>query len=331
MEKLVYSASPHIKTRNTTKRIMIEVSIALLPACIAGIVFFGLGALWNLLIAVVFAVASEIVFKLCQRQNFKKIWQDFDFTSVVTGLLIGMNMYSTTKWYVPMLASIFAVVIVKMLFGGTGKNIVNPAIAGRIFVFMAFATQMTGGVVQVLPGIGSLVGGSVETGATNLASVLNPNISSSLSLADMFLGTGMAGAIGETCKLALIVGGVYLMVRGIINWRWPLVYIVVTGLFTVCLNKFDFSLFLPSILSGGLIMGALFMATDYVTSPITKTGNYIYFVLLGLLTAGLRQATGMEVVSFAILLGNLIVPLIDLYVRRKPFGHVKQKKQKEVE
>ena len=142
----------------------------------------------------------------------------------------------------------------------------------------------------------------------------------------MFLGTNLAGCIGETCKLAIILGAIYLAVMGIIEIQYPLIYIVVCGLFQVALQGFDFSLFLPSILSGGLIIGAFFMATDYVTTPNTKLGNYIYFVLLGLLTAGLRVATEMEVVSFAILLMNLVVPIIDKFIINKPFGFVKKNK-----
>ena len=138
----------------------------------------------------------------------------------------------------------------------------------------------------------------------------------------------MMGCIGETCKVALLIGAIYLAIRGIINIGYPIIYIAVTGLFTVALNGFNFEYFLPSILSGGLILGAFYMATDYTTSPNTTAGNVIYFILLGLVTVGLRQATGIEVVSFAILLLNLFVPLIDKFIINKPFGFVKQKKNK---
>lgn len=327
MQQLIYSSSPHIKRPLTTKRIMIEVSIALLPVSIAACVLFGLPALWILLIATVVAVASELVFKLCQKQKFGDFWKAFDFTSVVTGMLIGLNMPAGVELYVPALASIFAIVIVKMLFGGTGKNMVNPAIAGRVFAFLSFGTMTQ----YVSPIYGGINGGSVSTGATNLGSILNPDsVTSTLSTLDLLLGTGVAGVIGETCRLAIIIGGVYLMIRGILNFRWPIVYIAVVGLVTVMLNGFNFALFLPSILSGGLILGAIFMATDYVTSPTSKWANYAYFAVLGILTAVLRQATGIEVVSFAILLMNLTVPLFDKYIRPRPFGYTKQPKVKEV-
>lgn len=324
-----FSPSPHVKSNNTTRRIMIDVCIALLPAAIAGVVYFGLNAFLLVAISVISAMLSEGIFLLVTGKTVKDIIAQFDFTSCVTGLLIALTMGSHTPLYVPVLASAFAIVVVKMLFGGTGKNLVNPAITGRIFAFMSFTTLMVGG--WVAPSIGSLVGGSSfnpDTGATVLTNMLAGEKSTGLSTLDLLLGTGVAGCIGETCKLALILGGIYLAIRGVINIGYPIIYVAVTGLFTVALNGFDFNLFLPSILSGGLILGAIFMATDYTTTPDTTTGNVIYFVLLGLVTAGLRQATGMEVVSFAILLMNLFVPLIDKFVINRPFGFVKTKKVK---
>lgn len=367
MATYVYSSSPHIKSPNTTRRIMIDVCIALLPACIAGCVLMGtanpayskLGLLsaMHLIICCLSAVAAEFVFLLCCKKPFMTILKEFDFTSLVTGLLIGMNLYPTSKWYVGILASVFAIVVVKMLFGGTGKNIVNPAIAGRIFAFIAFGAAFGGAMGFVNPNSGSAVSvtsaiskGSVTAGATPLQILMGAEGTSTLNNLDLFLGTGVAGTIGETCKLALIAGGVYLVVRGVLNFRWPLVYVATTGVVAVLIvwiescmkdgkfvgalmsSKFVPALqtFLPSILSGGLILGAIFMATDYVTTPNTKVGNYVYFVCLGILTAVLRKAVKGEVVSFAILLMNLLVPLFDLYIRRKPFGYVKPVKEKKV-
>ena len=322
MDIKYFSNSPHIKGNNSTKKIMINIAIALLPACIAGSVFFGLQALLVLALALISAVASELVYLLICKRPFKEIVAQFDFTSVVTGLLVGMVMSPSVPFYVPILASIFAIVVVKMLFGGTGKNIVNPAITGRIFAFLSFGIAMTS-----FPNPNFMpVDANIETGATALTELLNGNFT--ISNLNLLLGIGVAGCIGETCKLALIVGGIYLIIRDIIDFKWPIIYIGVTGLFTVALNNFQFSYFLPSILSGGLILGAIFMATDYTTTPNTQLGNIIYFVFLGLLTAGLRQATGIEVVSFAILLGNLIVPLIDKFITARPFGYVKQTKNK---
>lgn len=295
---------------------MLDVTVALLPAAVMGCVFFGVSALITILISVAASVATEFVYCLCLKKKPLDIARSFDFTSVVTGLLLAMCLPSHVKWYVPLISAIFSIAVVKMLFGGTGKNIVNPAITGRVFAFIAFQSMMVSG--WVAPTISAL-DGSVTTGATQLTSILGGN-GYSVSLLDMFLGTGMAGCIGETCKLALLIGGIYLVARKVIKWQFPVIYIVVEGFVAVCLAKFDFAQFLPSILSGGLFLGAIFMATDYVTSPNSTAGNYVYFLALGILTAVLRAATKIEVVSFAILLMNLLVPLINAYIRPRPFG-----------
>ena len=324
-----FSSSPHVKAPTTTTRIMQHVCIALMPACIMGIVLFGLNAFLILALSVLGAVASEFIYLLIVGKKFNEIIKQFDFTSCVTGLLIGLSIGSQVPLYVPIFASAFAIIVVKMIFGGTGKNLVNPAVTGRIFAFMSFTSVMASG--WLLPSIASLSGGtslSPTTGATVLTNLFTNGVSTDLSILDLLLGTGLAGCIGETCKLALILGGIYLAVLGITNIGYPVIYIVTTGLITVCLNGFNFSYFLPSILSGGLVLGAIFMATDYTTTPNTTLGNIIYFVLLGAVTAILRHATGIEVVSFAILLMNLFVPLIDKFVINKTFGYVKAKKTK---
>ena len=332
---LKFSSSPHVRAPRTTRQIMIHVCIALLPAAIMGIVYFGYMAAIILALSVVSAVASEFIYLLICKKSFKQIAKEFDFTSCVTGLLVGMSIGVNYPWYTPIFGSAFAIIVVKMLFGGTGKNLVNPAVTGRIFIFMSFQAMVS---PWVLPSIGSITGATVESGATILSGskdffgLLTEGNATlpALSNWDLLLGTGLAGCIGETCKAALILGGIYLAVMGIINIGYPIIYIAVTGLFSVCLNGFDFSFFLPSILSGGLIMGAIFMATDYTTTPNTTLGNVIYFIVLGLVTAGLRQATHMEVVSFAILLMNLFVPLIDKFIINKPFGFKRVKKAKGV-
>lgn len=327
---LKFSPSPHVKAPKTTKQIMISVCVALIPACVMGVVYFGLNAFLLLLIALLSSVASEFIYLLITGKSLKQIAKQFDYTSCVTGLLIALSIGSQTPLYVPVFASAFAIIVVKMLFGGTGKNLVNPAVTGRIFAFMSFTSVMASG--WVLPNIASLSGGaSIDptTGATVLTNMFTNGTATNLSTLDLFLGTGLAGCIGETCKLALILGALFLAVKGIINIAYPIIYVAVTGLLTVCLNGFDFSFFLPSILSGGLILGALFMATDYTTTPNTTLGNIIYFIVLGLVTAILRKATGIEVVSFAILLMNLFVPLIDKFIINKPFGYKKPAKAKE--
>ncbi len=327
VENNVYkaSSSPHVKAPRSTKKIMLHVCIALTPAVIMGIVLFGLPAFYIVSIALLSAVASEFIYLLIAGKSFKEIVKSFDLTSCVTGLLVGLSLGVNYPLYAPALASAFAIIVVKMIFGGTGKNLVNPAVTGRIFAFISFQAVVG---VWVLPNISSIHGSSLTTGATVVPDVTN-GVLPSISNLDLFLGTGLGGCIGETCKLALLVGGIYLAILGIINIGYPILYVAVTGLFTVALNGFNFELFLPSILSGGLILGAIFMATDYTTTPNTRLGNIIYFTALGLITAGLRIATNMEVVSFAILLMNLFVPLIDKFIIPKPFGYKKIKKAKE--
>ncbi|MBE5748039.1 MAG: RnfABCDGE type electron transport complex subunit D [Clostridiales bacterium] len=332
MSKLVFSSSPHLKAPKTTKSIMLDVSIALLPATIVGIIFFGFNALLVMAISVVSAIVAELLYKmLVNKASFKQFWNEFDYTTLVTGLLIGMNMPPLVNWYIPIIASFFAIIVVKMLFGGTGKNIVNPAIAGRIFVFISFGIVAAGGFVDPIvtasaSGQGTFMN-PIVSGSTPLGDILKNGLSATgATNMDMFLGL-IPGTIGETSALALIIGGIYLVVRDVIDWKWPVIYIGVTGLFTVVLNGFNFAWFLPSILSGGLMLGAIFMATDYTTTPNTQLGNVVYFVALGLITALLRHNNGTEVVSFAILLMNLVVPLIDKYIVPKPFGYVKPAKK----
>ena len=254
MSKLVFSSSPHLKAPKTTKSIMLDVSIALLPATIVGIIFFGFNALLVMAISVVSAIVAELLYKmLVNKASFKQFWNEFDYTTLVTGLLIGMNMPPLVNWYIPIIASFFAIIVVKMLFGGTGKNIVNPAIAGRIFVFISFGIVAAGGFVDPIvtasaSGQGTFMN-PIVSGSTPLGDILKNGLSATgATNMDMFLGL-IPGTIGETSALALIVGGIYLVVRGVIDWKWPVIYIGVTGLFAVVLNGFNFAWFLPTIRS----------------------------------------------------------------------------------
>lgn len=321
MQKLIISNTPHIKSKSSTKRIMIDVLIALVPATVMGVVYFGLYALLLVALSILSCIASEVIYLLIRGEKFKDILNKFDFTSAVTGLLLGLNLPANCPWYIPLLGGVFAVIVVKMLFGGTGKNFVNPAIAARVFLLISFAEAMT---TWAVPSVGAIKTSTVATGATALGSVIKGE--RVISNLDLFLGTGVSsGALGETCKIALIVGYVYLLIRNVVDYK-PLIYIGVTGLMTVVLQG-SFSAFLPSVLSGGLMLGAIFMATDYVTTPNTTVGNIVYFVALGLLTALLRHLKGTEVVSYCILLMNFFVPLIDRFIVPKPFGYQKPKKE----
>lgn len=337
---IVISTPPHVKSKQTTRGIMIDVCIALLPCAIAGIVYFGALAVMVELLSVFSCVATEFVYFFIQNKGFKDAkkvclrWlKQFDFTSVVTGIILAMIVPSSVNWYEIIIGGIFAIAVVKMLFGGTGKNLVNPAAAARIFLMMSFAVSMT---KYVLPLFDSVCwdSGSLSSGATNLSSVLGKNPHSVLDPLDLFLGTGVYGCIGETCKVAVLVGFVYLCVRRILKWWQPVLFIAVFGFVAVLLSgfafesgyKFDLSLFLPHVLSGGVLFAAVFMFPDYVTSPKCVWGQLVYYIAGAVLLAVLRYLTGMEVASFVILIMNLFVPLIDKHVRPKPFGYRKIKK-----
>ena len=346
---IVISTPPHVKSKRTTRGIMLDVCIALLPCAAAGIVYFGWLALMIELVAVVSCVATEFVYFFLANKGFShkckdagkvcvRWWKQFDFTSVVTGLILALILPATAQWYEVLIGSIFSIAIVKMLFGGTGKNLVNPASAGRVFMAISFAAITT----YTAANIGSLsIQTPVYAGETNLAWLFpsEGNPVSKIPVLDLFLGTGVAGCIGETCKLAIIVGYIYLCVRGVIKWWQPLLFIVVFGFDAVFMSGFayvatggyifDMELFLPHLFSGGVLFGAVFMFPDYVTSPKGVYGQIFYYIAAAVLVAVLRYFTKMEVTSYVIILMNLFVPLIDKYLIRKPFGYKKVKKVKE--
>ena len=255
MKQLVVSTPPHLKSPRTTKHIMIDVVIALLPAAIAGVVFFGPNALLILALSVLSAVLTEYVYAIVANKAwnnpsyFLTFWKGFDFSSVVTGLLLGMILPSTVDWYLPVLGAIFAIAVVKMMFGGTGKNVVNPAIAGRIFLFISFAAMTSYPTPQGMfhPCFTPEAENGILTGATPLTNLLaNPEATvTGSNLLDLLFGFGVGGCIGETCKVALLLGYAYLVIRKVIKGWQPLLYIAVTGLFAVCLEGFDFTAFLP--------------------------------------------------------------------------------------
>ncbi len=345
---IVVSTPPHVKSKRTTRSIMLDVLIALAPCAIAGIVFFGWQALVVELVAVAACVATEFVYFFILNKGFSKKCKDagtvcrrfikqFDFTSVITGLILALILPSTVKWYEVLIGSIFAIAVVKMLFGGTGKNLVNPAAAARVFMFISFAiTTYTAANIPALK-----FESGVFTDATNLSWLFpaEGNPSTKISVLDLFLGTGVAGCIGETCKVAILLGYIYLSVRKVIKWWQPLAFIALFG-FTAVLTSgfafiatggyiFDIELFLPHIFSGGVLFGAVFMFTDYTTSPKGIYGQILYYLLAAVLVAVLRYLTKLEVTSFVIIIMNIIVPLIDKYLIRKPFGYKRVKKIKQ--
>ena len=307
------SVSPHIRDKSSTRKIMIDVCIALVPTLAFGVWHFGINALFLILSSVLSCVVSEAVFELI----IKKPITVFDFSAVVTGLILALNMPPNIAWWVPAVGGVFAIVIVKMLFGGIGQNIMNPALAARCFLLISFASRMTDFSVD---GVSS---------ATPLAVLKSGG---SVDLLDAFLGF-KTGCIGEVSILAILIGAAYLLIRKVISIRIPAVYILSTALFiflftlaTTGMPTWQFML--GELLTGGLMAGAFFMATDYTTSPITKWGQVIYAVLIGFLTAVFRVlGSSAEGVSYAIIISNLFVPIIEKITVPKPFG-VKKKEKK---
>lgn len=308
--RLTVSSSPHIRSSETTQKIMRDVTIALTPAAAFGVYNFGVRALIILVLSILTALVSEA---LCQKIRKQPITID-DFSAVVTGLLLGMNLPSTVPYWIPVVGSFFAIVIVKQLFGGLGHNFINPALAARAVLVASWPVQMT-------------TWASVKPDATSTATVLGI-IKEGLdvplpSMMDMFLGT-VGGCIGETSVLLLLLGGLYLIYRGVISIKIPGIYIGTVALLTLVITGFDIEMTIINILSGGLILGAFFMATDYASSPISPKGQIIYAVGIGLLTVIIRFYGGYpEGVSYAILLMNVAAPLIDKYTKPRVFGGAK--------
>ena len=303
------SSSPHVRDNSSTFRIMLDVCIALLPACVFGVVNFGVRALWVLLVSVASCVLSEFLFE----KILKKPNTIGDLSAVVTGLLLGMNLPSTIPLWMAALGGVFAIVIVKQLFGGLGQNFMNPALGARCFLLISFAGRMT---TFTYDGV---------TGATPLA-ILKTEGLSSVNVMDMFIGN-IGGGIGETSVIALLVGALYLFIRRVITPLIPVVYVGVFAIFILLFGGqgFDLKFLAAHICGGGLMLGALFMATDYVTSPVTNLGKVIYAAILGILT-GLFRVFGnaAEGVSYAIIFTNLLVPIIEKFTVPRAFGVKKE-------
>lgn len=329
-ESFAVSPSPHIKSSDSTRSIMTDVLIALLPAYAWGIYMSGLRSLAIGVISILCCVLFEAV----SQKLFKRSVTVSDCSAAVTGLLLAMSLSAAVPLWMPVVGAFFAVVVVKQLFGGIGKNIVNPALAARVFLF-SWASEMT---VFSAPGnrISSLAvtlgDADVVAGATPLAS-LNSGTLPPDTLGDMFIGN-IGGCIGEISSLLLILGGVYLLVRRVITWHIPVAYLgtvaVLTYFFPQATNSFAFMLY--ELMSGGLILGAVFMATDYATSPLTSRGRIVYGIGCGVITVLIRYFGGYaEGVSFSILIMNLLVWYLDILGMPKRFGAVKEKKKKKAD
>ncbi len=307
--KLQISVSPHIRCPRTTQNIMLDVVIALLPAAVAGIVIFGMRAALVLGVCILTTVLSELFFNLA----VKKKQTVGDLSAVVTGLLLGLNLSANVPIWQAVVGSIFAIVVVKCLFGGIGRNFVNPAITARVFMLVAFTSVGS----SALPVNYVQVDGA--SSATPLSILANNGEELGLSLTDLFLGN-YGGAIGETCTLALLIGFAYLLFRRVVTWHIPVVFVGSAYILTLLCNGFNAVNALEWILSGGLFIGAIFMATDYATSPGTPWGKVIFALGAGALTVLIRFfGSYPEGTSFAILLMNILTPYIEVWTARKPF------------
>ncbi len=303
MNKLILSPSPHVRDSASTTKIMLDVILALTPAAVLSAVYFGLRALLVLAVCIGTAVLSEYLFeKLCKRENTIR-----DLSAIVTGLLLALNLPATIPLWIAALGSIVAIVVAKQLFGGIGKNFANPAIVARIVLFLSFSSAMTDfasdGIVAF-------------TGATPLAAK-----DALPSYTDLLLGLH-GGAMGEVCALALLVGGIYLLVRRVISWHTPVAFIGTVFVFSLVLKLCGVEIDpVYQILAGGLMLGAFFMATDYATTPQNPLGKLIFGVGCGVITVMIRVwGNYPEGVSFAILLMNILTPYINKLTRKKVFG-----------
>lgn len=313
MEKLLHvSASPHIHSGRSTQSIMRDVLLALLPAAIAGTVIFGLRALLVVAVCVAFCVLFEALYN----KITKKDQTIGDLSAAVTGLLLGLNLPATAPIWQCVIGCLFAIILVKCLFGGIGYNLVNPAITARVFMLVAFGGSMASHGMPVIV--------DTASSATSLAILANGGADGgTVALTDLLLGT-TGGAIGETCAAALLLGFVYLLVRRIITWHIPTAYIGTVFVMYLLTGGFDFMHALSMVLSGGLILGAVFMATDYVTSPPTAYGKLLFGLGAGLLTYLIRDfGVYPEGVSFAILFMNILTPYIEKLTAHKVFGGTK--------
>lgn len=320
--KVIVSSSPHIRAKDTTQRIMLDVLIALAPAMICAVIYFGLRVIWITVISVVSCVVLEY---LWQRLLNKPITIS-DLSAAVTGVLLAFNMPVAVPWWIPVVGSFVAVIIVKQLFGGIGCNFMNPAMAGRAFLLASWPVLMT---AFTEPFTGGLFAASdVLTSATPLAILKSGGELSALPpLLKVFLGN-ISGCIGETSAAALLLGGLYLVIRRVISPRIPLTFIGTVSVLSFLFSSGSLSAvdsMLYHTLSGGLFLGAIYMATDYVTSPVSPKGQIIMGVGCGLIVFVIRRFGGYpEGVTYGILLMNVATPLIDKWCRPKRFGYVKK-------
>lgn len=309
MEKLIVSTSPHIQSKTSTQSIMRDVIIALLPAAVAGCILFGWKALLMIAVCVATTVLSEFLFNLLT----KKEQTVTDLSAVVTGLILALSLPAKANIFHCIVGSVFAIVVVKCLFGGIGCNFANPAATARVFLIIAFSASIGGATAPALGGV------DLVASATPLEIIKFGSDTTLPSLLDMFLGN-RAGAIGETSALALILGGIYLIFRRVIKWHVPVIYIATVFLLSLIIKQ-DLTVALYQVLGGGLVIAAFFMITDYSTTPINTLGKMVFAFGCGVITVLIRfWGSYPEGVSFAILLMNILSPYIEKLCAKKPLG-----------
>ena len=318
MANFVVSGTPHVRSKESIQSIMRDVIIALIPATAMGIYFFGIPAL--ILIAV--SIVASVFFEWLYQKLLKKPVTISDLSAVVTGLLLAMNLPASAPIWVPIVGAAFAIIFAKQLFGGLGQNFINPALAGRAFLLASYPTEMTSWTAPV-----GFSGADAAAVATPLAT-LKTGAMPDASLTDVILGTNIGGCIGETCAVALIIGGIYLLVKHVISWRIPVLYILTVFVLTAAIGRKGLRVPVYEIFTGGLMLGAFFMATDYASSPVTPKGQIIFAIGCGIITTLIRIFGGYpEGVSYTILIMNLAVPLIERFTEPKIFGALPKVKE----
>ena len=315
MANFVVSGTPHVRSKESIQSIMRDVIIALVPATAAGIYYFGLRAL----ILIVAAIISAVFFEWLYEKITKKPVTINDLSAVVTGLLLAMNLPASAPVWVAIVGSAFAIIFAKQLFGGLGQNFINPALAGRAFLLASYPTEMTTWVVP------NGLAADAATYATPLAQLKHGALDASLK--QLVIGQ-VGGTIGETCAIALIIGGIYLLYKHVISWKIPVIYIATVFILFAVIGRHGMRMPLQEIFAGGVMLGGIFMATDYASSPVTPKGQVIFAVGAGLLTYLIRTFGGYpEGVSYSILIMNCCVPLIERFTEPTIFGALPKTKE----
>ena len=315
MANSVVSGTPHVRSKESIQSIMRDVIIALVPATAAGIYYFGLRAL----ILIVAAIISAVFFEWLYEKITKKPVTINDLSAVVTGLLLAMNLPASAPVWVAIVGSAFAIIFAKQLFGGLGQNFINPALAGRAFLLASYPTEMTTWVVP------NGLAADAATYATPLAQLKNGALDASLK--QLVMGQ-VGGTIGETCAIALIIGGIYLLYKHVISWKIPVIYIATVFILFAVIGRHGMRMPLQEIFAGGVMLGGIFMATDYASSPVAPKGQVIFAVGAGLLTYLIRTFGGYpEGVSYSILIMNCCVPLIERFTEPTIFGALPKTKE----